>query len=70
MHPGLGSGVDPNDPSNQAGLEEPVHSLDDALTNALQELLLTQDRHDFALAIEVGCNIKRICLLRCPKSYL
>ena len=57
MHPGLGSGVDPNDPSAQAGLEEPVHSLADALSSAVQELLLTKDRQDFALSIEVGFSM-------------
>ena len=65
-HPGLGSGVDPNDPSHQAGLEEPVHSLDDALSSALQELLLTEDRQEFALSIQVGCNKKHICFLHMP----
>ena len=62
-HPGLGSGVDPNEPSAQAGLDEQVHSLDDTLSNALQELLLTEDRQDFALSIQVGCNMKHICFL-------
>ena len=70
MHPGLGSGGDHSDPSDQAGLEEPVHSLDDALSNALQELLLTEDRQEFALSNQVGCNMKHICFLQCPKSYL
>ncbi|DBA83241.1 TPA: hypothetical protein ACH3X2_006750 [Trebouxia sp. C0005] len=52
MHPGVGGGVDPNEPAAQAGLDEQVHSLDDTLSNALQELLLTQDRQDFALSIQ------------------
>ena len=69
-HPGLGSGVAPNDPSDQAGLEEPVHSLDDALSNALQELLLTQDRQDFALSIQVGGSMKRICFLHMSQKIL
>ena len=70
MHPGLGSGVDPNDPSDQAGLEEPVHSLDDALSNALQELLLTKDRQEFALSIQVGCSMKQICFLHMSQKTL
>ena len=70
MHPGLGSGVDPSDPSNQAGLEESVHSLDDALSNALQELLLTEDRQDFVLSVQVCCNMKHICFLHTPQKTL
>ena len=69
-HPGLGSGVELNDPSDQAGLEEPVHSLDDALSNALQELLLTQDRQDFALSIQVGGSVKSICFLHMSQKIL
>ena len=63
LHPGLGSGVDPNEPSAQAGLDEPMQSLDDTLSNALQELLLTEDRQDFAMCIQVGCNMEHICFL-------
>ncbi len=70
MHPGVGSGVDPSVPSAQAGLDEQVHSLDDTLSSALQELLLTEDRQDFAQSIQVGCNMKHICFLPCPKRYL
>ena len=66
MHPGVESGVDPSVPSAQAGLDEPVHSLDDTLSNALQELLLTEDRQDFALSIQVGSNMKHICFLHMP----
>ncbi len=66
MHPGLGSGVDPNDPSDQAGLEEPLHSLHDALSNALQELLLTEDRQDFGMSIQVGSNTSASCT--CPQK--
>ena len=67
-HPGLGSGVDPNEPSAQAGLDEQVHSLDDTLSSALQELLMTQDRQEFALSIQVGCNMKHICFLHMPQK--
>ena len=68
MHPGVESGVDPSEPSVQAGLDEQVHSLDDTLSNALQELLLTEDRQDFAQSIQVGCNMKHICFLHMPQK--
>ena len=70
LHPGLGSGVDPNQPSAQAGLDKPMHSLDDTLSNTLQELLLTEDCQDFAMSIQVGCNMEHVWFLRMSQQIL
>ena len=66
VHPGGEIGVDLNKPSAQAVPDRQVYSLDDTLSSALQELLLTEDRRDFAQVIQVGCNIKHLCSLHMP----
>ncbi|KAL0048268.1 hypothetical protein WJX82_011435 [Trebouxia sp. C0006] len=45
-------GVDLNKPSAQAVPDRQVYSLDDTFSSALQELLLTEDRRDFAQVIQ------------------
>ena len=67
MHPGGETGVGLNQPSDQAGPDGRVHSLEDTISNALQELLLTEDRQDFAHSIQVGCNTKHLCSLHMPQ---
>ena len=67
VHPGGETGVDLNQPSDQAGPDGQVHSLEDTISNAVQELLLTEDRQDFAHSIQVGCNTKHLCSLHMPQ---
>jgi len=66
VHPGGEIGVDLNEPSAQAVPDGQVYSLDDTLSSALQELLLTEDRQEFAQVVQVGCNTNHLGSLHMP----
>lgn len=66
VHPRGEIGVDLNEPSVQAGSDGQVHSLDDTLSSALQELLLREDRQEFAQVVQVGCNTNHLGSLHMP----
>ena len=66
VHPGGEIGVDLNEPSAQAVPDGQVYSLDDTLSSALQELLLTKDRQEFAQVVQVGCNTNHLGSLHMP----